>query len=152
EEEEGLWAWLGGRRPLDPEETQCLIASRWPAGFFLAAGEPGSGIGGWRLPHRQARAGLPVAVRGAGPRVRDAHVALLSSVPQDELLSTSLREIYLKPLEGPRGAEVLRETLRAYFAANGNVSSAAAALGVSRQAVTRRLRAVEVRLGRSLGI
>ncbi len=46
---------------------------------------------------------------------------------------------------------MLRQTLRAYFAAERNASSTAAALGVSRQTVINRLRVVEERLGRSLG-
>jgi DNA-binding PucR family transcriptional regulator len=45
---------------------------------------------------------------------------------------------------------VLRETLHAYFATARNTYSTAAALGVSRQTVGNRLRAVEERLGRSL--
>jgi DNA-binding PucR family transcriptional regulator len=47
---------------------------------------------------------------------------------------------------------VARRTLRAYFAAERNVSSAAAALGVRRQTITSRLHVIEERLGRSLGV
>jgi DNA-binding PucR family transcriptional regulator len=62
-----------------------------------------------------------------------------------------LRSLYLEPLERERGGgEAARDALRAYFAADRNVSSAAAMLGVSRQAVAKRLRSVEERLGRSL--
>jgi DNA-binding PucR family transcriptional regulator len=65
----------------------------------------------------------------------------------------SLRQLYLEPLAGERdGGEVLRETLRAYFEAERNVSSAAAALGVTRKTVTNRLCVVEERLGRRLGL
>jgi DNA-binding PucR family transcriptional regulator len=65
----------------------------------------------------------------------------------------SLRQLYLEPLAGERdGGEVLRETLRAYFEAERNVSSAAAALGVKRHTVTNRLRAAEEKLGRSLNV
>jgi DNA-binding PucR family transcriptional regulator len=46
----------------------------------------------------------------------------------------------------------LRHTLRAYFAAERNVSSAAAALGVTRQTVTNRLRVIEETLDRPLGV
>lgn len=67
------------------------------------------------------------------------------------MLATSLQNLYLEPLAEERdGGEVARETLRAYFAAQRNVSSAAAALGVNRHTVSNRLRAIEVRLGRSL--
>ncbi len=150
-EGEVVWAWLGGRNPIQPEEVK-LAADRWPAEVILALGEPAEGAGGWRLTHRQARAALPVAVRSKDePLVRYSDVALLASNLQDDLLTTSLRELYLKPLERERdGGEVLRETLRAYFACGRNASSAAAMLGISRQAVNGRLRAVEEILGKPL--
>jgi DNA-binding PucR family transcriptional regulator len=86
-----------------------------------------------------------------GKPVRYADVALLSSMVQDDLLSASLRELYLLPLDDERGGGVtLRETLRAYFAAGRNGASAAAALNVSRQTITNRLQTVEARVGRSL--
>lgn len=67
---------------------------------------------------------------------------------QDSLLTASLRELYLAPLEQERnGGEVLRATLRAYFSAGRNVSSTAAALGVNRRTVANRLHRVEERLG-----
>ena len=43
-----------------------------------------------------------------------------------------------------------QETLRAYFAAERNISSTAAALGVDRRTVTNRIRAIEGLFGRSL--
>lgn len=49
------------------------------------------------------------------------------------------------------GGMALRETLRAYFACDRNATSAAAALGVTRQTVNNRLRAIEQRLGREIG-
>jgi DNA-binding PucR family transcriptional regulator len=45
---------------------------------------------------------------------------------------------------------VLRQTLRAYFAAERNASSAAAALGVARHTIENRLRKIEERLDRRL--
>ena len=83
--------------------------------------------------------------------MRYAEVALLASMLRDDLLVSSLEEIYLAPLARERdGGVVARATLRAYFATERNVSSAAAVLGVSRQAVGRRLKAIEQRLGRPL--
>jgi DNA-binding PucR family transcriptional regulator len=62
-----------------------------------------------------------------------------------------LRRNYLAPLESDRdGGTAAKNTLRAYFAAAGNVSSSAAALGVSRQTVRSRVTAIEDRLGRPL--
>jgi DNA-binding PucR family transcriptional regulator len=60
--------------------------------------------------------------------------------------------IYLAPLAAERdGGAVARRTLRAYFAAERNISSTAAALGVDRRTVRNRLRAIEELLGRPLG-
>jgi PucR C-terminal helix-turn-helix domain/GGDEF-like domain len=145
------WAWLGSSRNTDPEQLKGFASRGWPTEVSLAIGEPAQGMEGWRLTHRQAKAALPIALRGPERLVRYADVALLASVLQDELLVRSLRQLYLVPLDGERdGGETLRRTLRAYFAAEHNVSSAAAALGVDRHTVTNRLRAVEERVGRSL--
>jgi DNA-binding PucR family transcriptional regulator len=117
----------------------------------LSAGEPGQGIDGWRLSHRQAKAALPIALRGREDFIRYGDVALIASLLRDDLLATSLRELYLKPLakERDRG-KVCGETLRAYFASGRNVSSAAAVLGVNRNTITNRLRTVEEAIGRPL--
>jgi hypothetical protein len=145
------WAWLGGRVPLDPEELQRLGEPMCSEGGTLAVGEPAEGLPGWRLTHRQAAAALPVALRGGTPFIRYADVAVLASVLGDHLLESSLHRLYLAPLEESRdGGASLRETLRAYFAADRNVSSAAAALGASRNTVTARLVLIEQKLGRPL--
>ncbi|HET7510349.1 MAG TPA: helix-turn-helix domain-containing protein, partial [Solirubrobacterales bacterium] len=122
-----------------------------PPGVFVAVGEPGEGLAGWRFSHFQAKAALPIAERTGQPVVRYAEVALLAAVARDDLAETSLRQLYLAPLERARdGGKIARETLRAYFAAERNISSTAAALGVDRATVRNRLRAVEDLLGRPL--
>jgi len=152
-DETTVWAWFGGRRAADLEELGRLLSAGWPAEVILSLGEPAHGLAGWRLSHRQARATLPIALRKGEGITRYGDVALLASMLQDDLLASSLRELYLKPLERDRdGGEAARETLHAYFAAGRNASSAAAALGMSRQAVAKRLHAVEQRLERSLGV
>jgi len=150
--EDTLWAWLGGTREVTPAEMEKLAASSWPSQTRAAVGEPGQGLAGWRLTHRQAAAALPVALRGPAPHVRYGDVALIAAMLQDEVLLASLQELYLAPLAQERdGGQTLRETLRAYLSTERNVSSAAAMLGVSRQTVNNRLHAVEERLGRPLG-
>jgi sugar diacid utilization regulator len=59
--------------------------------------------------------------------------------------------MYLKPLQLERdeGAR-LKQTLRAYFSANRNTSSASSALGISRQAVSDRLGKAEARIDQPL--
>jgi hypothetical protein len=148
-DEEAIWAWLGGRNRLSARETLRLAKRALPAEVCLAIGEPGRGIEGWRLTHRQAKAAIAVAQRGLERQVRYVDVALLASALRDDVLARSLREIYLAPLEAGRDdGAVLRGTLTAYFHAGQNASSAAAALGVSRKTVGIRLRSVGERVGR----
>lgn len=144
-----LWAWLGSSLPVPADRALAVAAATLPAESRVAVGEPAEKLMGWTLTHRQALAAFPVAERGLESMVRYADVALLASALQDRLLSSSLRRLYLEPLERERdGGRALRETLRAYFAAGGNVSSAGAALGVSRPTVTSRLATAEELLGR----
>jgi PucR C-terminal helix-turn-helix domain len=152
-EEAITWAWLGSRRGISPDEVRRAAAGGWPAGNLLALGEPSDGLEGWRLSHRQARAALTIAKRSDQNFVRYADVALLASVLKDDLLLTSLRELYLEPLRNDRdGGERARQTLRAYYAAHRNISSAASALGVNRHTVASRLRSIEDRIGRSIDV
>ncbi len=145
-----VWAWIGGRsRPT--VEQELAFAADAPAAMTVAFGEPAQGLAGWRLTHRQARAAMPVALRSSRRFVRYADIPLLASMLQDDLLVTSLRQLFLAPLTTERdGGEVLRQTLRAYLTASRNLSSAAAILGVNRRTVTNRIRAVEECIGRSL--
>lgn len=146
-----VWAWFGLERQFGSEEVRDAAAESWPAGRFLAFGEEGEGLSGWRLTHRQARAALPIACRSGEAVVRYADVALLASLLRDDLLFTSLHDLYLAPLAEQRdGGAVARATLRAYFASGHRISSAAAALGVNRHTVATRLRDIEERLARPI--
>jgi hypothetical protein len=146
-----VWAWFGCRDRPDDERLLRRAAVRLPLGVALAVGEPASGIAGWRLTHRQAKAAMPLAVGQMGRAVRYGDVALLATLLTDELLAASLRQIFLDPLADEGDPLTLVETLRAYIDAQGNVSSTAAALRVSRHTVSNRLRTSERLLGRSLG-
>lgn len=106
-------------------------------------GEPKSGRSGWRLTHRQARESAWVAAAKSAPVVEYPQAAILASIARDPVLTTSLEEQYLHPLSKARDAE----TLRTYFQAGGNGSSAASALGVSRQTVANRIETVEECIG-----
>lgn len=151
-EDEPTWAcWLGGRRQLSAQQALAALPGEIPAGVFVALGEPGEGLSGWRFSHRQAKAALAIAERRGESPVRYPDVALLAAVAADDLIAGSLRQLYLAPLERARdGGKISRETLRAYFAAERNVSSTAAALGVDRRTVRNRLGAIEDLLGRPL--
>ena len=82
--------------------------------------------------------------------VRYSDVTLLASILRDDLAIASLRRLYLAPLEEARDGDNLRIALRAYFQAGRNVSSAAAALGLNRRTLSKRLQAAERILGRPL--
>lgn len=148
---ETAWAWFGGRRRIELAEADLRGPRDEPGDALIALGEPARGIEGWRLTHQQASAALRVTQIGARGIVRYAEVGLLASISQDRVLASSLRQMYLAPLANGRdGGVALRETLRAYFSAGRNISSAASALGLSRQTVRTRLHAIEDKLGRSL--
>ena len=145
------WAWVGARARPDSAEVAGLASAICSPQTFLAIGEPSHGLAGWRLSHRQALAALPIGQRRHTNVIRYVDHALVASLSQDDLLSISLREFYLRPLSDQRdGGQQLRDTLRAYFSARRQVASTAAALQVSRKTVSNRLATAERCLGRSL--
>jgi peptidyl-tRNA hydrolase len=146
---EVVWAWFGGKRGFGADELERLGRARWPEGVAVGCGEPGAGFWGWRMSHRQAAAALPAARQLGETFIRYGGVALLAAAMKVELLDSSLRELYLAPLSAMRDGGVrAKETLRAYFGAAGNSSSAAIALGVSRRTIATRMAAIEALLGR----
>lgn len=141
------WAWLGTRQPLDPVRVGEEIASR-SSDLAVAIGEPGDQVVGWRTSHRQAQAALTVVLRSERSFVRYAEVALVAAVLQDEMALQLLVDGFVRPLEDGRDeGRTAKETLRAYFGADHNLTSAAAALGINRRTVASRLRAIEERVG-----
>lgn len=145
-----VWAWLGARR----RGTLAEVPANGRPGLAqvrVGVGEPGAGLAGWRQTHRQAAAALPLAIETESSFAAYSGAPLLAAVLRDELLATSLRQIFLAPLDEERdGGEAAKSTLRAYFEASGNASSAAAALGVNRRTISTRLANIEERLGRRL--
>jgi hypothetical protein len=150
---EELWAWLGRNRdPIDPTAVRDWLAAEGDPEQPMGMGEPKSNRDGWRLTHEQARAAVWVARAKAVPVIEYTEAALLTSIRRDTVLTASLQEKYLLPLATERdGGAVLRATLRSYFQADRNSSSAAAALGVSRQTVANRLKTAERCIGQPLG-
>jgi sugar diacid utilization regulator len=148
-----LWAWLGASRQLSVQNVEQLLPANGAAGVLVTVGEPGRGLKGFGLSHRQARAALAVASRRPKTITRCADVALEAAVLGDEALLEALRETYLSPLNALRiGKPVACETLRHYFRCASNVSSAASSLGVTRPTVKDRLKQIEKALGRPLEI
>jgi hypothetical protein len=147
-----VWAWLGGKDRISPQQLESLAAGILTGErVVLALGESASGLQGWRATHQQAQAALEVALRRPKPVTRYGDVALLATALKDDALAGALTEIFLSPLDDARNrGPVLRQTLRAYLAAERNASSAAIMLKVSRSTVEGRLRAIEARVGRTL--
>jgi hypothetical protein len=153
-EEEPVWAcWLGGSQPTEAAEAGRVLGGLATKGVVVTIGEPAEGLAGWRFSHLQAKAALAAAERRGATLTRYAEVAFEAAILRDDLLARSLRQLYLEPREGMRdGGKVARETLRAYFAAERNISSTAAALGVDRRTVRNRIRAIEELVGRPLSV
>lgn len=147
-----LWTWFGGLRRIESQAVMERARGAWPAGVRVAFGEPGKGTSGWRLTHRQAVAAMGALRHSDEDLVHYREVAVLSSALRDDVLCRSLEQLYLEPLAAERDGAVLRETLRAYFAAQRQASGASAALGVTRQTVNNRLRSSEKLLGVPLGV
>lgn len=148
---EEVWAWLGSEHPIDASAVCDYLTNSVHGQLSIGVGRSEKGAEGWRLTHQQAKA---AAALGHGQSITIYEdVALLVALSRDPLLAVSLNDMYLEPLSSDfeRG-QVLRDTLRAYFEADRNGSSAAAALGVSRQTVANRLEAVEDRLNRPLTV
>jgi hypothetical protein len=149
--DEFLSAWLGSQREFAVADVERLLSAKAPTSVSLVVGERTRGIEGWRLTHWQAEEALWVALRDPQVLTRYADVPLLAAALRDDTLARSLKEIYLSPLDTTRdGGVVLRETLRAYFENENNVTVASARLDVDRGTLSKRLRTVEHQLGRLL--
>jgi hypothetical protein len=141
--------WLGGRRLLTEEDLEEVLETLVAEGLHLTMGEPGEGLAGWRRSRRQAEAAQLVAERTEDPIVRYRDVAFLSAALRDPDLAHFLAEAYVEPLGDDRYQ--LGQTILTLIEMNGNASSTGAALGITRQTVASRMRAVEDKLGRALG-
>jgi hypothetical protein len=145
-----VWAWIGTGELVDPAEISAWASAGWPDSVPLGVGEPATGATGWRRSHAQAKAAAQIGAMSSAPVTRYREIALLASIGHDPLLSASLDDLYLRPLGKGKEGENLRKTLLAYFHANRNSKSAAAALVCSRQTVGYRLKTVAERLSQPL--
>jgi hypothetical protein len=140
------WGWLGRTREFElPERLAGVEAAR------ISFGEPDAGVSGFRTSHRQARDAHRVALRSGRHEqpIRYDDVALESLAAGDEGRASVFVARELRGIDGEDArSRRLRETLRAYFAAGQNASSAAAMLGVHEHTVAYRLRTIEAALGR----
>ena len=141
-----IWAWLGSPRPVTFAKLGNAVATCGDP-LAVTAGEPRRGIDGWRLSHREARGATIVGALTGIRLTRYSDVPLLASCLVNEVAGRSLLDRYLEPLSVRRDGDALRATLRAYLDRDCNAASAAAALGVDRHTVQRRLRRIEESIG-----
>lgn len=144
------WVCLSGREQLSRRQWRALRAFEPRARARVAVGLEGYGEAGLRLSFRQAQQARSLAEDGAAvTHYADVAVEALALRPEAEARSFVRHELCGID-DDSAASERLRETLRAYIAADLNAASAAAALGVHHQTVANRLRTIEERLGRPL--
>jgi len=152
---------VGRGRPLVMAETPGE-ATVWtaPAGetpdlaalLRAAIGRAGAGVEGFVATKRQADLARAVAsAHEAPPVTRYDDVALAAVLLRDRDAARAFAVDELGGLAAPtRAAAGLRETLSTYFAGGHDQSRTAAALGLHRNTVAKRLRRAEAMLGRAL--
>jgi hypothetical protein len=148
------WAWISGARAFEPDEERSLAGFPAPAGITISLGLPAFGPDGFRATHRQAlrTASFASGDRPALLRYEDIVVEALAGENEDDARAFVEHELQ-GIADDSETSRRLRETLRAYFAAEHNAACAAATLGVHEQTVANRLRSAEERLGRrSIGV
>lgn len=145
------WGWLGFAHRPARSDLRKVAEGSLTEFDFLACGELKEGVAGWRASHRQALAAQPLAKERPGEPTWYGDMALAAAATGNDLLLTFLKEDYLERLStGPDNGTELKRTLRIYLSTGLNGASAAAALGVSRQTVAKRLRSAESLLERSI--
>jgi hypothetical protein len=142
------WGWISGARPLEDTIERRLAGYEAPADTGIAIGLEGYGDTGFRTTNGQALRARWVARR------LDLRVAFYADVAIEALASSNRLEARsfiaheLRGIDDDSSVSMrIRETILAYFTAEQNAASAAAALGIHQQTVANRLRAAEERLG-----
>ncbi|WP_405136442.1 helix-turn-helix domain-containing protein [Nocardia sp. NBC_01388] len=147
------WAWLS--LPGTPtRETFAAAVQALALGIIVAAGEPGSGIDGFRRSHQQAirvHKAMLAAADNAPPVatfVEVGAVALLcDDVPATKAwVAETLGRLVLDDEPHAR----LRETLRAFLRTGGSYVTTAQQLGLHRNSVLYRVRRAQEEIGRPL--
>jgi PucR C-terminal helix-turn-helix domain len=146
------WAWLSGARPLTDALDTRKLESVCGAGGNLALGLDLRGEAGFRASHRQAERARLLAAGREGPLVRYEDLAVELLLSENDSEARAFLAYELAGIDDDSASSRrLRETIAAYFAAEHNAASAAAALGVHQQTVANRLRVAEERLGHPVG-
>ncbi len=146
-----FWAWIALKLPSSAARLDDVLTAEWAPEVRMAIGEPADNLPGWNCTHLQAKAAFRIAARVPGALVHYPDVDLIAWPASDTSSCADFQRRYLQPLNRKRdGGQALRTTLRVYLDAGQHASSAAAVLGISRQAVSEQVKQAEGRLGFSL--
>ena len=146
------WGWISGARPLSAAQARIVQRFAPAEGARLAIGLEGFGEAGFRASNRQALRAWRVAPEAAVGLIRYADVAVEALASENVADARAFLTRELQGIDDDTSAsQKIRETIAAYFAAEHNAASAAAALGIHQQTVANRLRAAEERLGHPVG-
>jgi hypothetical protein len=142
------WGWISGARPLGEATERRLAGYEAPAESGIAVGLEGYGDIGFRTTNGQALRARWVARRLDLRVVFYADVAIEALASSNRMEARSFVAHELRGIDDDSSVSMrIRETILAYFTAEQNAASAAAALGIHQQTVANRLRAAEERLG-----
>lgn len=142
------WGWLSGPRPLPAKEIEQYVLASGLPGVALTLGDPGSGVAGWRMTHRQAQEAHRVALLVPQPVTTYSDVGLLAPWAADRAAAAAFVQTHLGPLaELKGGGTEARAVLREVFKARLQIAPAASALKVHRGTLRDRLSRIERHLG-----
>jgi hypothetical protein len=148
QDDETVWGWLGGPRPLAVADIEHFLSSASLPDASFAIGEPEFGLKGWRVTHQQAQEARRVALRAPQAVTTYADVGVLAPWALDRAHALSFVRVHLGPLNAMKdGGAGAREALREIFKAGHQIEVAASALKVDRGT----LRALRARIERRLG-
>jgi DNA-binding PucR family transcriptional regulator len=147
------WAWLSLTTDTAPDKLESAT-HRLARGICIAAGEPGTGIDGFRRSHTQARQvhKAMLAAANEAPAVATFVEVGVTALLCDDLAATkawvtgTLGRLALDDETHAR----LRETLRAFLLTGGSYSATAQELTLHRNSVLYRVRKAKEEIGRPL--
>ncbi|MEU5263570.1 helix-turn-helix domain-containing protein [Amycolatopsis sp. NPDC021455] len=155
-DEAGAWVWL----PLPPgvvvrrEDVDAVLAET-DSGVRVTVGEPGTGVGGFRDTHQQAKRAHALAL-AAGEHCD--RVLTFREVGTVALMTSDLNaaRLWVASTLGPLAADEencarLRETLRVFLASGGSYTASAAELTMHKNSVQYRVRKAQELLPHGLG-
>ncbi|HEX3734219.1 MAG TPA: helix-turn-helix domain-containing protein [Solirubrobacterales bacterium] len=146
------WGWISGTRGLDASQEGTLRRFRPAGSAGLAIGLEAFGEAGFRATNRQALRARWIARNLDRPVVHYGDVAVEALASENHHDARAFVANELRGIDDDsQTSQRIRETIVAYFAADHNAASAAAALGIHHQTVANRLRVAEERLGHPVG-